>query len=109
LKQQDFSQEFSTAVFRICQESLTNITRHAKASRVNISFKSKQADILLEVEDNGCGINEEALKHSNLLGILGMKERAYAFNGSVELKNSQTGGVRVTARFPASEVFRPDY
>ena len=109
LKQQDFSPEFSTAAFRICQEALTNVTRHAQASRVNISFKSKQADILLEVEDNGCGINEEALKHSNSLGILGMKERAYAFNGSVELKNSRTGGVMVTARFPASEIFRSDH
>lgn len=86
LKQQDFSQEFSTTAFRICQ-SLTNVTRHANASCVNISFKSKQDHILLEVEDNGCGIDEVAINRSNSLGILGMKERAYAFNGSVELKN----------------------
>ncbi|MCX6083136.1 MAG: PAS domain S-box protein [Chloroflexi bacterium] len=96
LKQQDFSQEFSTAAFRICQEALTNVTRHAQASRVKISFKSKKADILLEVEDDGCGINVE-------------KERAYAFNGSVELKNSRTGGGRVMARFPAFEVLRSDH
>jgi signal transduction histidine kinase len=59
------------------------------------------------VEDNGCGIIEEKINWSNSLGILGMKERAYSFNGSVDFKNSRTGGTRVISRFPEIAVFHP--
>jgi len=108
IDQEYFHQGFTTAAFRICQESLTNVARHAHASRVNVHLFSKNDQILLEVEDNGIGINEKEINLSNSLGIMGMKERAYAFNGSVDLKNLDTGGTRVTARFPKTDVFRPN-
>ena len=107
LKREDFSQKFATAAFRICQESLTNVARHAHASHVKVHLYAREEYILLEVEDNGCGIIEEKINWSNSLGILGMKERAYSFNGSVDFKNSRTGGTRVISRFPEIAVFHP--
>jgi PAS domain S-box-containing protein len=107
LRNAEFSKEFTTAAFRICQESLTNVARHAHASRVMVNLHASSNDILLEVEDNGQGITEEQINRGDSLGILGMKERAYAFNGTVELKNPPTRGTRVTACFPKATVFLP--
>ena len=61
----------------------------------------------MTVEDNGRGISEAEIKRPDSLGILGMQERAYGFNGSVELANLSSGGTRVCAQFPLSAVLRP--
>jgi PAS domain S-box-containing protein len=101
LKQIDISQEFSTAIFRICQEALTNIARHASASRVIIRLSIQHGKLVVIIQDNGIGITEEDITRPNSLGILGMKERALAFQGFVSFSKAPRGGTRVTARFPA--------
>jgi DNA-binding NarL/FixJ family response regulator/signal transduction histidine kinase len=67
-------QERSTVVFRIFQETITNIARHAKATRVSTRLKKDDGNIMLEVEDNGRGITEEEIHDSKSLGLLGMRE-----------------------------------
>ena len=73
--------ESAAAIFRIFQETLTNIARHANASEVNIRLAREDGYLLLEVHDNGIGISEEKLSGGASLGILGMRERALLLGG----------------------------
>ena len=82
--------EFSTAVFRIFQETLTNVTRHAEAKKVKVQLEKSQQNLILRVEDNGKGIETENADGKRSLGILGMRERARLIGG--ELKVSKRGG-----------------
>ena len=90
----------ATAVFRILQEALTNVARHARATRVEITLKEELGNIVLEIRDNGQGITQEQLANQKSFGILGMRERALAFRGEVDVSAAQGGGTRVTARIP---------
>lgn len=91
----------STALFRICQETLTNIARHAHASRVKIRLQQKSGDVSLRVEDNGHGIPKSRLADPRSLGILGMRERALLLGGEVTIQSARGKGTTVTARIPA--------
>jgi signal transduction histidine kinase len=91
----------STAVFRIFQELLTNVARHANATRVDVSLKLDPGELVLEVRDNGRGIEEGSLRSGNSLGLLGMRERAAAFGGTITVTGMPGGGTRVTVRMPA--------
>ena len=93
------SQELATALFRIVQEGLTNISRHADASQVNISLGLKSLCVTLEIVDDGRGITEAATSGPGSLGILGMRERAAALGGVLEVAPREGGGTRVTAWF----------
>jgi signal transduction histidine kinase len=93
-------QERSTALFRIFQETMTNIARHAKATRVNIRLKKDTDKILLEVEDNGRGISEKEIYGSRSLGLLGMRERALLFGGEIIIRGGQGKGTTVTVYVP---------
>jgi PAS domain S-box-containing protein len=84
------SQEVATGVFRIFQESLTNVSRHSKASEVNTVFKIEDNILTLSIEDNGIGFKEENIKNKKTLGLLGMKERVSLINGTY-LINGNTG------------------
>jgi PAS domain S-box-containing protein len=88
------------AVFRIFQEILTNVARHAKASRVKVQLHELGDDLFLKVEDNGCGIAQEKLANPKSFGILGIKERALAMGGKVELSGAPGKGTTVTLRIP---------
>jgi signal transduction histidine kinase len=96
----DLPQDFSTAVFRICQEALTNVVRHAQASEVVVQFGFRAKNLVLTIEDDGKGISEEDINRPDSLGVLGMKERALVYDGSVEFTSAATGGTCVTAWFP---------
>ena len=98
----DIDPEISTAVFRIFQEALTNITRHANASTVEIIFRIRNASLFLSVTDDGIGIKLEDLRHKRSLGILGMKERAKLVGGSVEISPIKSGGTEVELIVPLS-------
>jgi len=74
-------QECATAMFRIFQETLTNVARHANASEVGVRLAKENGDLTLEVHDNGKGIGEEQLAGGRSLGILGMRERAALLGG----------------------------
>jgi PAS domain S-box-containing protein len=93
-------QDVSIAIFRICQEALTNVARHANAKRVTVRLNQHQKNLVLEVEDNGKGISEEDIHQLTSLGLLGMKERALGFQGTVNFERLEKGGTLVVARFP---------
>jgi PAS domain S-box-containing protein len=96
-------QERNTAIFRIFQETLTNIARHAEASRINIKLRKKSGFLILEVKDNGKGISEHSLSRNDSLGLLGMRERALLFGGNVKINgnNAKGGkGTTVTVQIP---------
>jgi PAS domain S-box-containing protein len=89
----------ATAIFRIFQECLTNVTRHAEAKAIHTSLYLKDEDLMLAVEDDGKGFRESDAGGS--LGVLGMKERAAAWGGSVQVSSSPGNGTKVTVRIPA--------
>jgi signal transduction histidine kinase len=90
----------STALFRIFQETLTNIARHAEATAVNIKLTRKDAELILEVRDNGRGISAGELSGTGSLGLLGMRERAHSLGGEVQIEGRQGKGTTVIARIP---------
>jgi signal transduction histidine kinase len=90
----------STAVFRIFQEILTNVARHAGASRIRVTLRKLEAKLFLQVQDNGCGITQEKLARSRSFGLLGMQERAWAIGGELEIHGSPRSGTTVTLNVP---------
>jgi PAS domain S-box-containing protein len=92
--------EASTAVFRIFQESLTNVVRHAKAKSVRADFQLDANQLVLEIQDDGCGIPPEAVTNSRSLGLLGMRERAIVLGGELAISPVQPHGTRVSLRLP---------
>jgi len=92
--------EIATGIFRIFQESLTNVLRHSKATRVKISFTAKEDLLTLVIEDNGVGFDEEAILNKKTLGLLGMKERALLIKGNYEIKGNIGKGASVIITVP---------
>ena len=91
--------ERSTAVFRIFQELLTNVARHAHATRVNASL-SDGGVIHLRVEDNGRGIDRAKFENPRSLGFMGLKERVLAFGGTIEVEGAESQGTKVRVAIP---------
>ncbi len=91
-----FINEQNTAVFRIIQESLTNIAKHSKATKVIIQIKRTNKNILFEIKDNGIGIDIKKIDNMKNFGILGMQERASDFDWTVEIEGSTGKGTVVT-------------
>ena len=94
------SRDQATAMFRIFQESLTNVARHARATKVWVHLGEENGAIVLEVEDDGEGISPAQLAESRSLGLLGMRERAAVFGGAVEIAGVPGQGTTVIARVP---------
>ena len=92
----------ATALFRIFQESLTNVARHAEATKVEISLSRQNGCILLEIHDDGRGVTKEKISSSTSLGLLGMRERAYAFGGDVKIESDDGEGTTVRVQIPLS-------
>ena len=90
-----------TAVFRIFQEALTNIARHARATKVNVGFHPDRKGILLRISDNGIGLPPGKLMEPEACGIQGMRERARTFGGEVRFEQSEGSGTCVLVKFPA--------
>lgn len=90
----------STAIFRIVQESLTNVARHSAADHVCITMVNSEGWLEFEVSDNGRGIGAEAPTDSLSLGILGMRERAAACGGSIEIEARIPRGTALKGKFP---------
>jgi len=97
----NLDQEKSTALFRIFQESIINTARHANASRIVIQLKEANGSLTLEIKDNGKGITQSQVNDPKSLGLLGMKERAIIFGGSVEVRSSMNNGTTVRAIIPS--------
>lgn len=90
----------STTLFRILQETLTNVMRHANASRVDISLDRRNNNIYLTVKDNGIGITREQKEASTSFGMIGMRERTQFLGGDVDIKGEEGKGTTVTMWIP---------
>lgn len=90
----------ATAMFRILQESLTNVLRHAKANSVTLTLEEQGNDLVLTIRDDGSGITEADISDPRSLGILGMRERATMCGGTFDIANAEGDGTRVTVRMP---------
>lgn len=99
----DLSRDRATAVFRIFQEVLTNIARHANATGVDIRIEAKRGQLLLIVEDNGRGISEREISSPASLGLLGMRERSLLFEGEININGLPGKGTRVSLRIPLKD------
>ena len=90
----------STTLFRICQEALTNVVRHANATQVRVTLRKESKQILLKIRDNGKGIKEEQLADPKAFGLIGMRERALSFGGDVKISGIPDKGTLVVANIP---------
>lgn len=96
----NLDRERSTAVFRILQETLTNVARHAEATQVNLNLRQSDGNLVLRVSDNGRGITAQEATGTKSLGLLGMRERALLFGGEVIIEGESGKGTTVTVRLP---------
>jgi PAS domain S-box-containing protein len=95
-----FDRDRNTAIFRIFQETLTNVARHARATEVNVSLRQRDGQIELNVRDNGRGITEEELTNPKSFGLIGIRERAKIFGGNNVMRGIAGRGTTVTVRIP---------
>ena len=99
----DLGRDKATAIFRIFQEALTNVARHAGAKRISILLRKMNNFLLLEITDNGRGIKESQIKDPGSLGILGMKERAIVFGGEVLINGVPEKGTNLKLKMPLQD------
>jgi len=95
-----FEKNLSTGIFRVFQETLTNVARHAHASEIMTIFEKHDDSIILQVHDNGLGFNETEIKSKKTLGLIGMKERAKMFGGNLSVQSAVGKGTKITLRVP---------
>ena len=96
----DLNREQSTAVFRIFQEALTNILRHAEATRFASTLKLEANNLVLIISDNGKGITANEVSRPQSLGLLGMRERAHLVGGEINITGTEGQGTVITVRVP---------
>lgn len=98
------SPEDSLTVFRIMQESLTNIARHSGANRVDIKLIDEDGIINFRISDNGVGITEDSLNSNKSYGIIGMKERASSLAGTCDIYSENGKGTIINLIFPLNKM-----
>jgi len=96
----DLNAERSTTLFRILQETLTNVARHSEATEVIVTLDRDDNDLALEIRDNGKGISQTEISGCRSLGLLGMRERAQRLGGDLKISGAPGEGTIVTARIP---------
>jgi signal transduction histidine kinase len=94
------SPDASLTVFRIMQESLTNIARHSRATHVDIRLSKTNDEIHFSITDNGVGITEKEINSKQSFGLIGMKERAASLGGTLEISNLEENGTEIRMVFP---------
>ncbi len=99
----EISDDEKIAVFRIYQEALTNIARHAKAKHVLVSLERQQNAAILTVNDDGVGFRVDLLEHTQSLGVAGMRERSLLLGAEFSLQSSQGNGTTITLRIPLGD------
>jgi len=92
----------ATTIFRIFQETLTNIARHANASKVKVNLTLKHNKLILRVTDNGTGIAEKEVSDPRAFGLVGMRERAYVWGGKVDITGAPNKGTTVKVSIPVN-------
>jgi signal transduction histidine kinase len=99
----DLSKDQATALFRIFQELLTNIIRHAEADDVIVRLEERNGELRLQVADNGRGITEDQINSPHAFGLLGIRERLYPLGGKVAFEGRPEQGTRVTIHLPLNQ------
>ncbi len=97
------SKNVSLTLFRIFQEALTNIARHANATKVYIRMLRSGSSILLIIKDNGIGISEEKIKSPESFGLMAMRERAYSINATLDIRRMSEGGTEIIISVPVKD------
>ncbi|MBF0516152.1 MAG: PAS domain S-box protein [Nitrospirae bacterium] len=98
----ELNKEYSTTLYRVFQESVTNVVRHANAEKVSIKMYDEGDSIIMEVEDNGKGIDESLMFNYKSLGIIGMRERVSLLGGTLAIDKKDSGtGTKITVSIPA--------
>lgn len=92
--------ERTTALYRILQEALTNVARHAQATSVDVTLERKNGFLILEVKDDGRGMPEESSDGTKSLGVIGMKERALILGGELDIRSESGRGTTVRLQIP---------
>ena len=100
--QEPLDRVVATALFRVCQETLTNVARHAGATRVDVALNCDRDGRVLEltIRDDGTGIDESQITQSKSLGLAGMRERVQALNGRLEIRGAPGQGTTVSVVVP---------
>ena len=98
--ERDLPTDMTIGVYRIIQESLTNIARYAGVNEAKVAVRIEEDTLFVEVEDQGKGFNKAALSFDASIGLSGMKERAYALGGTLDIESKVGIGTRVTAIIP---------
>jgi PAS domain S-box-containing protein len=96
----NLDRDITTGIFRILQEALTNVIRHANAKKVKVNLKVIDGNLVLQVIDNGKGITNMQIAHSKSFGLIGMRERARSLNGSFKIVGISGKGTTVTVSIP---------
>ncbi|WP_076593435.1 PAS domain-containing sensor histidine kinase [Herminiimonas arsenitoxidans] len=94
-----FSRDISTAIFRILQESLTNVSRHSRATSVVVALKETKGVVTLKVTDNGQGFDHVSSREDSL-GLIGMRERAFMLGGKLKIQSRLGSGTSIEVRIP---------
>lgn len=92
--------ELATTIFRIFQETLTNIARHSKATQCRVALTENEKEVCLEVVDNGIGITQWQIDDPHSFGIIGMRERAHLWGGTIYIRNVKPSGTSVKVMIP---------
>jgi PAS domain S-box-containing protein len=96
----------ASPLFRIFQEALTNVARHANATQVTVDLDEGPDSLTLRIQDNGRGINEEDLGRAKSFGLLGMRERVYLLEGEIDIHGIPGQGTTITVRIPLKKELR---
>ncbi len=102
------SKEKSTAIFRIFQEAVTNVIRHAHATMVEVKLEQQNSMVVLEVRDNGRGITEKEVSAPKSFGLIGIRERVRFWGGEVNIQGMKNKGTTVMVRIPMDREETPD-
>ncbi len=104
VKNLKFNNEYSTAIYRIVQESLTNVLRHSQANKVKINIRQSNEFLKIEIKDNGIGIGQQQIDAMNSFGLVGMKERAIILGGELQISGKPGHGTTLIVSIPISKM-----
>jgi signal transduction histidine kinase len=96
----DIEPEIATGIFRVFQESLTNVLRHSRATEVRASLQYEDDELTLDITDNGVGFNSDEIENKKTLGLLGMKERTLMMGGTYNISSKPGEGTAVVISVP---------
>jgi len=107
-KDVEFREPLGTALYRMLQEALTNVARHAQATEVKVAIRNEGGNLIVRARDNGKGIGTVPLASEKSFGLLGIRERAHTLGGKAEIFSPPEGGTVVEIVIPAKAYLRVD-